>query len=1066
MPIKILLVDDHALFRKGLRLILEEEQDMSVIGEADDGQEALDQARQLSPDVIVMDITMPNLNGIEATRRILSESPDIKIVALSIHKGRQFAKDMLEAGAVGYILKDSVPEELSEGIRKVIRGEVYLSSVITDVVVSEYVNLLYGGAMAEKEPVDSKEKMEDTSISVIKTKLHRPQVGTGHLHRQHLLERLGNRLHRPLTLVSAPAGYGKSTLVSCWLEACDLPAAWLSLDESDNDLHLFLSYVLAAVQTVFPEAGQEIQTILKAPELPPMNVLTGLMVNTLDRIDTPFILAIDDYHLVHNNAIHKLFEEILKHPPHALHLVLMTRSDPPLPVAKLRAKGQMTEIRVMDLCFSHIETAEFLKQILGTPIEDSIVSKFEKKSEGWVTGLQLAALSLRHTDNIERVAAGLPDANRYILDYFVEEILSQQSKVMQDYLLSTSILDRFCAPLCDAVFISDAAPGAGDINGQKFLQLLKKNNMFVISLDGGDRWFRYHHLFQSLLKHRAKHRFKPDDIGGLHTKASTWFAENGHFEEAIQHALSGGDVEGAVKIVGHARHGLMNANKWHQLVQWIKFFSHEAVQKYPHLILLRCWIDLYHWYRLDSLVKDLDRADLLLETSALTESGSAPLKAEVAAMRSHFSYWILKPSQGVVQAQQALRDSSDGHECTQSTAVFGWGPLCQMLGDIKQGERILWDHIEDVRYKDPSSRARLIQSLCITYWPESEMKKLQQTASRLLQISLEHEMSWSLSFARYFLGLIHYERNELNEAVEQLEIVVKEPYRFPIQNLVHSSFLLSLSYQALGSPDRARKVADSIAKLTFERGNRMFSDLAEAFQAGLDLLQGRIAQAKQWSRDFVAPAPHAMMRFFNAELTFIKILIALNTPRSLKSAADQLDAMHTLMGKIHHRRLMIDVLGMQALLADARNQESIAFEKLNEALTLAEPGVFIRPFLDLGKQMGDLLKRLTEQKPDLKYAEQILTAFYNEETVMGPDLSDDQNMHKFSLSNQALVDPLTNREIEVLLVLSKRFSNPEIAEELFISPGTVKKHLYNIYQKFGVENRKQAIAKATSLRIL
>jgi LuxR family maltose regulon positive regulatory protein len=495
-------------------------------------------------------------------------------------------------------------------------------------------------------------------------------------------------------------------------------------------------------------------------------------------------------------------------------------------------------------------------------------------------------------------------------------------------------------------------------------------------------------------------------------------------------------------------------------------FSHEAVQQYPHLILLRCWLDLYHWYRLDYLVKDLDRADLLLETSALNAREAEPLKAEVAAMRSNLAYWILKPSHGVALAKQALRDSLDGQECTQTTALLGWGALCQMLGEIKQGERLLWEHMEDGRYNYPSSQTRLLQSLCLAYWPESETRKLWQAASRLLQISLEYELSWSHSFARYFLGLIHYERNELNEAVAQFEIIVEEPYGFPIQNTAHCSFLLSLSYQALGLPDQARKVAESIAKLVYERGNKLFIDLAEAFQADLNLLQGRIAQADKWARAFVAPAPHAMQRFFNAELTFIRIMIARNTPQSLKSAAEQLELMHKLMDRTHHQQLMIYVLAMKALLADARNQEAAAFEKLSEALTLAQPGEFIRPFLDLGSQMADLLKRLAKQKPDLKYTEQILAAFSNEETAMGQDVSDEQSVHRSLLSNQALVEPLTNREIQILLILPKGLSNQEIAERLFISPETVKRHLYNIYQKYDVKNRQQAIVKAKSLGIL
>jgi LuxR family maltose regulon positive regulatory protein len=284
--------------------------------------------------------------------------------------------------------------------------------------------------------------------------------------------------------------------------------------------------------------------------------------------------------------------------------------------------------------------------------------------------------------------------------------------------------------------------------------------------------------------------------------------------------------------------------------------------------------------------------------------------------------------------------------------------------------------------------------------------------------------------------------------------------------VTHCSFLLSLSYQALGLPDRAREVADSINKFTFERGNKMFISLAEAFLADLDLRQGHIVQAEQWVKGFVPSAPHGLQRFFNAELTSIRVMMALDTPQSRAAAAEQLDSFHQLVKQIHHKRLMIDVLGMKALLADTLSQESSAFEKLNEALTLAEPGEFIRPFLDLGHPMSDLLKRCAKQNPDQKYTEKILAAFSNEETGMGQEVSDDQTVHRSFLSKQALVEPLTNREIEILLILSKRLSNQEIAESLFISPETVKRHLSNIYQKFDIKNRQQAIVKAKSLGIL
>lgn len=360
---------------------------------------------------------------------------------------------------------------------------------------------------------------ETTPLPLLRTKLHRPPVAKDHVHRLDLLDRLNRQMHRPLTLVSAPAGYGKTTLISCWLESLDIPSAWLSIDEADNDLHLFLSYFLSAVQTVFPEVGKEAQAILKAEKLPPLPFLAGRLINELDKIDQTFILTLDDYHVVQNKAIHELLKEILKHPPHAMHLVLASRIDPPLSITTLRAKGQMTEIRVRDLRFSRKETAEYLQRMLETTIEESIVSIFEEKSEGWVTGLRLAALSLRHKDDIERVVAGLPDANRFVMDYFVAEILSQQTTAMQEYLLITSILGRFCAPLCDAVCSLDTASDACEISGQEFIQLLIKANLFVVPMDDEHRWFRYHHLFQNLLQRRLKHRFKQEGIRVLHKNA-------------------------------------------------------------------------------------------------------------------------------------------------------------------------------------------------------------------------------------------------------------------------------------------------------------------------------------------------------------------------------------------------------------------------------------------------------------------------------------------------------------------------------------------------------------------
>jgi len=431
------------------------------------------------------------------------------------------------------------------------------------------------------------------------------------------------------------------------------------------------------------------------------------------------------------------------------------------------------------------------------------------------------------------------------------------------------------------------------------------------------------------------------------------------------------------------------------------------------------------------------------------------MKAEVAAIRSNLAYWILEPESGVTLANQVLRDTPDEQECVRSTALFGLGALNQMLGDLPQGEQIIWHHMEDGRFNSPSSRARLLLPLCMAYWPEADAHKLLKAASGMMQIGVEHALPWSQSFARYFTGLNHYEQNELDEAVEQLKTIVEDPYRYPIQNVTHCAFLLSLSYQALNLPDRAREVADSIAKYTFERGNMMFIALAEAFLAELDLRQGRIAQSEHWVKGFVLPAPHALQRFFNAELTSIRVMMALDTPQSRAAAAEQLESFHQLTIQIHHKRLMIDVLGMKALLADTEGKTDEAVTLLQEAVALGQPGQIIRPLADLGAGLVKLLNRLDLNQEGLLYVGKIISA-----------LKDPGEASTAQPENGMVFEAMSERELEILELLARNLSNKEIADRLFISPGTVKRHAHNIFCKLSVNDRHDAVSKSKGLGIL
>ena len=378
------------------------------------------------------------------------------------------------------------------------------------------------------------------------------------IHRPSLKERLDSGWDRPLILVAAPAGFGKSTLLSAWLEACDCPNAWLSLDEHDNDLGVFLAYFLGAVRTIFPNALTATQALLSGVNLPPLTVIARSLLNELDALERDFVLVLDDYHLISEQSVHDLLSALLQHPPHRMHLVIATRQDPPLPLRLLRARAQVTEIRGHDLRFSAPEIAQFMEQTLGAPLTDEAIAVLAEKTEGWAAGLRLATLTLRYSGEIDGQIARLHAENRFVMDYLINEVQSHVPPAIQSFLLKTAILDRLCGPLCLEVI----GPDSAECQPQTCLEWLEQSGMFTTALDTQGQWYRYHHLFRELLRARLMQQSSADEIAALHLRASAWFARNGFIEEALHHALAGQDTAAAVRLVAQHRHALMNDEQW------------------------------------------------------------------------------------------------------------------------------------------------------------------------------------------------------------------------------------------------------------------------------------------------------------------------------------------------------------------------------------------------------------------------------------------------------------------------------------------------------------------------
>ena len=1064
MDTTVLLVDDHAMFRSGLRLLIEKEFDLKVVGEAGDGQTAITLVEDLAPDVVVMDISLPDLSGIEATRQILAGHPGTKILALSIHGGKRFVDGMLEAGAEGYLLKESAPEELIDAIQAVQRGEVYMSGAITEVVVAGYKETLSG----EKTTAEQVGKISATPILV--TKLFKPPITPDLVQRAQLIERIERNRQRPLTLISAPAGYGKSVLASSWLESCDCPSAWLSLDKEDNNLRIFLSYLLSAVRSTFPSIELKTQDLLEAPDLPNVLTLAHYLLNDLDQIEEGFILVIDDIHRIEEPAIYNLLTELLKHPSPNMHLVLVGRRDPPLPIASLRARQQVTEIGLNDLRFSATETSLLLGKMLDREIQESTAAEWTEKTEGWVTALRLAALSLRNRDWDDDLTIGIETESKYLQEYLLAEVLAHLSRDNQDWLLKISTQDRFCASLCEAVGQVGSDSGTDNSSGKEFIHWLRSTNLFLIPLDERGEWFRFHHLFQEQLNAWLKDQLTEDEVSGLHSLASTWFAENDLIDEAIQHALLADDISSAMQLVEQHRDEMMNNERWIRLDGWLEKLPPESIKKNPKLLITQAWSGMLFHSQYHQWLNTPDQVTDLLSRVSIASDEKMMISAESNALRTTMLYSTGKVDLAIEYAERVLGTlHPDSKSMYGQTAVI-LAMAYQAKGNFDQAIKLIQNTIDNCSFSDDLLRAKMLMGLCVVNWLEGKLLRIRQSAIKLLKLAEESRLNESISFGRYFLGCFHYIRNELTEAEAHFTAVIENRYLARQHYYAQCAFGLASCYVAQGNNNQARQEVETVIEYTFKTNNTWLREIANVFCTELDLRLNQGIEAFNWTKvadqSFFAP----MYVFYMPKLTAVRAMLASNTTESLKTATSLLEHLHDITVSTHNIRIQIDVLALQALLHDVQGEQTAAFEKLIESLALAEPGGFIRNYVDLGPKMADLLTQLqsqviAEQSQTSAYISRVLAAFPEADRAAPP--GEPTSIGSADLPNQTgLSEPLTKRELQTLKYLATDLSPQEIATEIYVATATVRTHTKNIYSKLNVHSRLQAVRRAKDLGLL
>lgn len=880
-------------------------------------------------------------------------------------------------------------------------------------------------------------------------KLYRPRTPSSFAPLPRLRRLLDHDLDRPLTLVCAPLGFGKTTLLSDWLAGSSRPSAWLSVDEHDNDLATFLHYLVAAVNTIYPDTCVETLTLLQGATLPPPAVLSAVLSNDLDGAaeggkippGQRFILVLDDYHLIHNQEIHQIVDSLLLQPPRFLHLILSTRRDPPLSLALLRGHGQITELRSGALRFRSEEIAALLRLAVPFPVDPRIIDVVEEQTEGWPAGLRFAVVAMNMRGN-DPANSQTPADARHALDYLTNEMWAQLPAGTQDFLLRTAILERLNGSLCDALLAETATRG----EGQRQLEWLEREDIFTIRLDGQGEWYRYHHLFQRLLREQLARRYSAEEIAALHGRASAWFAAHGMVEEALRSALAAGDPLSAARLIETHRHDALNSSQFRRLEQWLRLLSPQLIETRPHLLLMEAWLLQQRW-QLADLALHLDRVQALLEQTPLAEPEQSYLQSEIDALRSYCSYYAGHGSDALAYATRALQHAPMAQSGLRGFAWMDYIGALHLQGDLAGAQQAVFDSLKEALRHDNVFPVLPLIAYCGVSWMVADLPAVRQGVARLQALIDQRNLISEQEWANYFRGCAAYQANDLNEAQRAFEAVIGKQRQVHGFAFGQAALGLASVHLALGAHREAQALGDTLLATALELGDAETVSQVQTLRALVALRLGHMSEVQRWAKAYDRNRHLASMPMFLPEpLLLAQVLVQQATPQGDSEAAYWLQGLLSYAIATRNTLREIEVLALQALLHDAGGQDEAALALLRDAIRLAEPGRVVRAFVDLGPRMAVLLGKLAKADPAPGFVGQLLRAW------PAAHVSD---MPAGQLDLRAR---LTRREREVLALLVQRLTAREIAERLVISDKTVSRHTATIYQKLGVNKRQEMLA--------
>lgn len=895
------------------------------------------------------------------------------------------------------------------------------------------------------------------ATSILATKLYIPPLPPKVVLRPHLVERLNEGLDHKLTLISAPAGYGKTTLVSEWVATLtpnpspsgrgeEVRVAWLSLDEGDSDPIRFLAYLVASLQSlalsgdegIAANMGAGVLGMLQAPQLPPIESILTSLLNEIATFPYPFTLVLDDYHGIDSKSVDQAVTYLLEHLPRQMHLVITTREDPNLPLARLRASGQLTELRASDLRFTPAEAAEFFNQVMSLNLSAEDIAILETRTEGWIAGLQLAAISTRGREDVHGFIKAFAGDNRYIVDYLVEEVLQHQPEHVRSFLLQTSILDWLSGPLCDAV--------SNQEESHLLLEDLERGNLFVCSLDDKRHWFRYHHLFRDVLRIHLMAE-QPDRVPNLHRRASEWYEHNGLEIEAFQHAAAANDIDCAESLIEGAGMPLQFRGAGGPIRKWLESLPKATLDARPSL-----WVTYASTLLFGGQPAAVEQKLRAAEAAiAATLQGTEPdsrtndLTGRIASMRATLAVMQHDVDTIIAESRRALEYLDPDNLPVRTATTWTLGYALQLQGDRATASQAYREVIETGKsFGDSLYTTAATITLGQLQEADNLLPLAIETYQRALQLAGDPPQRMA---SEAFLGLarIYYEWNDLDAAQQYGQQCAQLTQQMESVSTC-ASYGLFLARLKLAQGDVSEAVAALDEAEVFVRRNNllfMMPDIAAA-QVLVLLHQGNLAEAARMAETHALPMSQA------------RVYLARGDPSTALALLEKLRQQVEADGHVDER-LKITILQAVALHALGKYEQAV--QALGEALGLAEPGGFIRTFVDEGQSMAHLLNETLQHGIAPNYVQRLLTAFPIDET-------EQVVAWQTQAPKPGLFEPLSQREFEILQLIAQGLSNREISKQLFLALSTVKGHNQIIFSKLRVQRRTEAVARARELGLL